>query len=149
MIVETRPIESVGTGTPEQRRCSAVAEAVDEALASAHTGQPVVAVRRYGDGALVVALGGHIDHATVRHVDAILRDVHHLASRHLVIDLTAVHSSDLGLARVLGHARIRCVIDDADVTISNLPLELRDEYGYQIGRPAAVPQPRASSTGSS
>ncbi|PVZ08138.1 STAS domain-containing protein [Actinomycetospora cinnamomea] len=139
MDVEATPAEAVETGNLEQRRRVATAEAVDEALAGARSGRPVVAVRRFGEGALVVALGGHVDHATVRHVEAVLRNLHHLASRHLVVDLTAVRRCDVGLARVLGHARIRCLVDDAAVTVQNLPDELRGEYGHQIGRPASTP----------
>jgi anti-anti-sigma regulatory factor len=142
MIVDAMVRESMGTGTTEQRRRAAVAEAVAEALAGARSGRAVIAIRRFGDGALVVALGGHVDHATVRDIDAVLREVHHLASRHLVIDLTAARGCDAGLARVLGHARIRCLVADAAVTVLNLPDELRDEYGHQIGCPT-IPGPRA------
>jgi anti-anti-sigma regulatory factor len=142
MIVDTVVRETTGTGTSEQRRRRAVAEAVDEVLAGARSGRWVIAIRRFDDGALVVALGGHVDHATVREIDALLREVHHLANRHLVIDLTAVRSCDAGLARVLGHARIRCLVADAAVTVLNLPDELRDEYGHQIGC-ATIPGPRA------
>ena len=139
----TVPPDAVGTGGLQQRRRIAVAEAIDEAFVSARSGRPVVAVRRFGDGALVIAPGGHIENATVRHLDAVLRDVHRLASRHLVIDLTAVRSSDLRLARVLARVRIRGLLDDTDLTVHNLPDELRDEYGHQIGHPTDALPPDA------
>jgi hypothetical protein len=140
MDVEAVTVEIVGT--PAQRRRSATAEAVDEALAGARCGRPVVAVRRFGDGEIVVALGGHLDHGALRRVDAALREVQRLATRHLVIDLSAARGCHPGLAGVLGHARIRCLVDEVDVSVQNLPDELRDEYAHQIGRPATIPQPR-------
>lgn len=142
MDVEAVTVGIVGTGSPEQRRRSATADAVEEALGGARSGRPVVAVRRFGDGEIVVALGGHLDHGALRRVDAVLHEVHRLATRRLVIDLSAAHGCHPGLAGVLGHARIRCLVDEVDVSVQNLPDELRDEYGHQIGRPAPIPQPR-------
>jgi hypothetical protein len=147
MDVGAMTVETVGTGSREQRRRAAAAEAVDEALDGARSGRPVVAVRRFGDGDVVVALGGPLGRSALRDVDAVLREVHHLATRQLVIDLAAVHGCHPGLAGVLGHARIRCLVDEVDVSVHNLPDELRDEYGHQIGRPATIPQPRPPAGG--
>ena len=57
MDVEAVTVGIVGTGSPEQRRRSATADAVEEALGGARSGRPVVAVRRFGDGEIVVADG--------------------------------------------------------------------------------------------
>lgn len=112
--------------TLQGQRRRALHEARVELATTPCAGGPAITTRLFAPGRLVVALGGEFDMATTERLDALLRDLRRIAVSELVLDLGAVVSWPPRLTRVIGRARIQCLIDEVRVELHQLPASMRD-----------------------
>lgn len=83
--------------------------------------EPVIAIRSFGAGRLVLALTGAVDGRVVQRLRTLLDEplVRELGTAELVIDLSEVRTCEPGLIRFLHRLRTRR-------TVTGYRLELRD-----------------------
>lgn len=130
-VATTQAVTVELAGGPEQCRRAAVNSALDEvAAAVAGTDEPVLALRCYEPGGLVVALGGHFDPAAVDRLRGRVVELRARARTELVLECFHLGPSCGGpLARVLARLRVQCLIEGARVELHHCPAELRAELG--------------------
>lgn len=112
--------------TLSDRRRRALGEVRVELATTPCAAGPAIATRLFAPGRLVVALGGEFDLAASERLGALLRDLRRVAVSELALDLGAVVSWPPRLTRVVGRARIQCLIDGVRVELHQLPASMRD-----------------------
>jgi anti-anti-sigma regulatory factor len=111
-------------GSVDQRRRAALQAVAYEAAQTQARGDPVIATRTFADGCLAVGLGGEFDQASAQRLRDVLEQLRKVAVTELALDLGAVSRHHDRLPRVLGHARIRCLIDGVRFELHRLPHEI-------------------------
>ncbi len=114
--------ESIGPGQCQHSR--AALDEVHNELVDGPPTEPAVAVRGYGPGRLVVGLAGPVDRATADRFAVLLRELHHLAARELVLTFGLVTWCDRRLSRAVIHARMAHLVDGGRVELHDVPAGL-------------------------
>lgn len=120
--VHEQPMSATG------RRRRAIEEAV-RGSAGPTPRCPGVAVRRYDDDCLVLAVSGVFDEAARARLDAVARDLSRIATAELVLVTSRLTACDRRLARLLSRIRLRHLMEGARVELHDPPLELTAELG--------------------
>jgi anti-anti-sigma regulatory factor len=111
-------------GSVEQRRRAALQAVASEASRTDAGRGPVIATRTFADGCIAVGLGGEFDRAAVQRLAEVLEQLRRVAVTELALDLGAVTRHHDRLHRVLGHARIRCLVEGVRCELHRLPHEI-------------------------
>ena len=139
-IVGTSP-DSPASDTPPgsllQRRCHALSGALAELAADTDATRyahlPAMAIRPFGEGCVVIALRGAFDQHATERLAGLLRDLRHLTTVELVMDLGGLGDCHHRLARALARARGEALAGGAQVALLNAPTSLRPDLGYALG----------------
>lgn len=123
-VAEVVTLEVVGDES-QCRQAGLAAAFADVSAALAARDEPVLALRCYQPGGLVVALGGRFDHAAVDRLRGRVEELRARAHRELVVECSRLDPCcGRRLARVLAHLRVQCLVGGARVELHHAPAEL-------------------------
>lgn len=91
--------------------------------------QPVLGLRTYGQGRVVLALSGYFDQAAIARLVGAFGDLHRLGTEELLIDLSQLGTCPAALARILAQLRMQRLVHGARVEIHHPPAELTATLG--------------------
>jgi len=106
---------------PCRHRRGAVDEVRAELTADRSDLETAIAIRSYGPGRLAVGLAGPVDRAAAERLAILLRAVHVLSSRELVLIFGQLAHPHRHLARVVSRARMAHLLEGGQVELDDVP----------------------------
>lgn len=129
----TQPQRSVlmveQVGDLSQRRRRALRDAVSELALRSDSREAATATRVYGEGCLVLVLGGVFDRAALQRLRDLTGELHRLAAVELVIDLSRLRNCPPRLVRAVARIRVKRLVHGARVELHNPPPEIAADLG--------------------
>ena len=92
-----------------------------------------MAVRRFGEGSVVVGITGPVDRPTARRIGVLLRSLRPFSTRELVLTFVLLGPWDPQLARVIGQDSVHHLVDGGRLDLHHAPTEMFTA----VGGPAA------------
>jgi hypothetical protein len=137
-LIDMTQFDRIGPYTDRDSRTygrNEACEGVESELASRRSAldESAVAVRRFGEGSVVVGITGPVDRPTARRIGVLLRSLRPFSTRELVLTFVLLGPWDPQLARVIGQARVHHLIDGGRLDLHHAPTEMFTA----VGAPAA------------